>query len=32
MKVEYDEDKVDEDKISLAVENIGYSASAKEIH
>lgn len=29
MKVEYDEDKVDEDKISLAVENIGYSASAK---
>lgn len=30
MKVEYDEDKVDEDKISLAVENIGYSASAKD--
>lgn len=29
MKVEYDETKVDEDKISLAMENIGYSASAK---
>ena len=29
MKVEYDENKVDENKISLAVENIGYSANAK---